>query len=593
MAVLIAQGRRAEDRWRQSLPPEQPLVLGREAGSWSVPWDLHVSRRHATLTWRDGRLEVQRLPTGRNPIYVQGKETASFQLTPGGHFVIGETTFTVVEEAVKTATDLGALVRERTFSAQELKKIQVRDAAHQIDVLSRLPEVISGAANDQELFAGLVNLLLAGIGQADAAALLRVETPAEGKPTIHILYWDRRQATAGEFQPSQRLIVEAMRRQETVLHVWLDKESDSFTEAAGFDWAFCTPARSDSGKAWGLYVAGRFAGEQTATLLGEWDAGTLVDDLKFAELLASVWTGLHQVKELKQRQAALSQFFSPAVLATFSNAAPEEVLKPRAAEVTVLFCDLRGFSRESEKSAGDLLALLERVSKALHFMTQNIFDQGGVIGDFQGDAAMGFWGWPNPQPDTVKRACLAALGIRALFEAVAQRPEHPLAGFRVGIGMASGPAVAGKIGTVEQGKVSVFGPVVNLASRLEGMTKILRAPILLDEATSRAVKTQLPPGLVRLRRLATVRPYGMDTALTVSELLPPAAEYPLLTDEHLAAYEMALDALLQGQWPRAYEYLHRLPPQDRGKDFLTAFIIQNNHMPPPGWDGVIPLYSKS
>jgi adenylate cyclase len=125
------------------------------------------------------------------------------------------------------------------------------------------------------------------------------------------------------------------------------------------------------------------------------------------------------------------------------------------------------------------------------------------------------------------------------------------------------------------------------------MTKILRAPILLDEATARAAREQLPPGSARLRRMAVVRPYGLEKALTVTELLPPAAEYPLLTDAHLADYEAALEALLAGQWPRALELLYRMPPQDRGKDFLTAFIIQNNYAPPPGWDGIIDLASKS
>lgn len=595
MAILIAQGRKTDDRWRRTLAPDEPFVLGREAGTWAVPWDFHISRRHAALTWRNGALEVQRLPSGRNPIFVHGTETARFELKPGEHFVIGETTFTLAADPVATTPDLSQLVKERTFSAQKLKNIQVRDASHQIDVLSRLPEVISGAANDQELFVGLVNLLLAGIGRADAVALVRTETTADpARPAVRVVYWDRRQATQGDFQPSNRLILTAIRQQETVMHVWAGKEgSDSFTQDLSFDWAYCTPLPGEHGLGWGIYVAGRFAGETASSVLTDRETVELVDDLKFTELAAEIWSSLRQVDVLKHRQAILSQFLSPAVVATMAKTDPEEALKPRKAEVTVLFCDLRGFSRESEKGAHDLLALLERVSKALGFMTQNILDQGGVIGDFQGDAAMGFWGWPFVHADRVQRACQAALGIRALFEAVSQRVDHTLAGFRVGIGIASGPAVAGKIGTASQGKVSVFGPVVNLASRLEGMTKILRAPILLDDVSSKLLRENLPSKLARLRRLAVVRPYGMDTALTVSELLPPVTEYSLLTDQHLADYEAALDALQQGQWVKAYELLHELPAQDRGKDFLTAFIIQHNHMPPPTWDGVIPLSSKS
>ena len=105
------------------------------------------------------------------------------------------------------------------------------------------------------------------------------------------------------------------------------------------------------------------------------------------------------------------------VLDTLAVEDPDVVLAPRETEVSVLFCDLRGFSRETERHAGDLLGLLHRVSKALGVMTHHIREQGGVVGDFQGDAAMGFWGWPLPQDDAVLRTCRAALAVRAEFEA--------------------------------------------------------------------------------------------------------------------------------------------------------------------------------
>jgi adenylate cyclase len=345
---------------------------------------------------------------------------------------------------------------------------------------------------------------------------------------------------------------------------------------------------------WGIYVAGRFGAADAETLQGSsLGSSELGDDLKFTELVAAILHALQQVRSLQRRQASLSQFFSPAVLGTLTNKDPEVALQPREAELTILFCDLRGFSRASERNADNLLALLNRVSQALGVMTQNILDQKGVIGDFHGDAAMGFWGWPLPQPDAVERACLAALGIRTFFEAIGHKPGHPLAGFQVGIGMASGRGVAGKIGTVNQVKVTVFGPVVNLASRLEGMTKFMRAPILLDEATAAVVRERGRRDLVRVRRLAKVKPYGLDTPLVVSELLPPLAEYPELTDAHLADYEKAVGALLAGEWGRAYDLLRRMPPEDRVPDFLTMLIAKHDRRPPPGWNGVVELDSKS
>jgi len=389
-----------------------------------------------------------------------------------------------------------------------------------------------------------------------------------------------------DFQPSQGLIVEAVRQCRSVLHVWRGAGvggSQAFTESESFDWAFCTPVLGKSCPGWGLYVAGRFNVELSSVPTSS-DPTDLREDVKFTELVAATLSSLRQMRLLEHQHASLSQFFSPVVLDTLAVEDPEVVLAPRETEVSVLFCDLRGFSLETERHADDLLGLLQRVSRALGVMTRQIRQQGGVVGDFQGDAAMGFWGWPLAQEDAVERTCRAALAVRAEFEATA--------GFRAGMGIATGKAVAGKIGTVDQVKVTVFGPVVNLASRLEGMTKILRAAILLDEATARAVRRQVPPEVARVRRVAIVRPYGLDTPLEVSELLPPESEYTDVTDEHLALYESALDAFLTGGWPQAFKLLHQIPTEDRAKDFLTVYIAQHNRAPPPGWDGVIPLENK-
>lgn len=164
--------------------------------------------------------------------------------------------------------------------------------------------------------------------------------------------------------------------------------------------------------------------------------------------------------------------------------------------------------------------------------------------------------------------------------------------FRAGLGIASGPAVAGRIGTRDQVKVTVFGPVVNLASRLEGMTKMLQTSILVDEPTAEWVRTNVSPRVLRIRRVAKVLPFGMNTPLIVSELLPPEGPDSLLSDEHVAAYEAALDHFQAGNWGEAFRLLHRVPAEDQVKDFLTVTIAQHRRVAPLGWDGVIQLPSK-
>ena len=535
---------------------------------------------------------LSKFPPPAIPCFLQGRSLEQFQLSPGGHFVIGNTTFTLSGDQMRVTLDAPKPDREQAFSAAELRRIAFRNANERIEILSRLPDLIKGATSDSELFVRLVNLVLSGVPRADAAALVVADAAAANTPA-RVLHWDRRQLAVGEFQPSQRLISQALARHESVLHAWTTGaagQASDFTMSESIDWAFCTPLPGEASHGWALYLAGRFISPGAAGL--EYDPSDLRDDVKFTELAAATLSSLREMRRLQRQHAGLSQFFAPVVMEALATDDPEKVLAPRETEVAVLFCDLRGFSRTSERAARDLTGLLERVSKALGVMTHQILDHGGVIGDFQGDAAMGFWGWPLAAPQAAQHAALAALGIRSQFEAAARQPEHPLADFRVGIGIATGPAVAGKIGTADHVKVTVFGPVANLAARLESMTRLLKTSILLDAATASELRRTLSSDLGRIRRVAVVRPYGLDAAVEVSELLPPEHEHDGLTNQQLLDYEAALDAFIAGNWPQALELLKRVPNEDRGKAFLTKWMAEQGNTPSPDWNGVVPLESK-
>ena len=614
MANLIAQGERRRNRWRRVLPTGHRFVLGRAAGHWSAAWDKHISKAHVECEYSEGKLSVRILAEARNAVFFRGRSETSFHILPGEHFVIGETTFTLTDDQVSISVNAPAPVNEQTFSREYLQRVRFRDADQRIDVLSRLPDIIAAATDEEELFVRVVNVLLTGISRATAVALVQVanadrvgsESPAEAQ--VRVLHWDRAVNAAGDFMPSQKLIVAAVTRGESVVHLWSEESPrpDHFTASESVDWAFCSPVPGDACRGWALYIAGTGESLRSSrpSAVGhlpqeqeeeESSAGSqdLRDDLKFAEVAASTLGNLRQAQLLERRQASLGQFFSPPVLAALAAGDPEQILAPREVEVTVLFCDLRGFSMHSEQAAGDLLGLLRRVSDALGVLTQHIMAAGGVVGDFHGDAAMGFWGWPLSQSPTALSACQAALAIRREFAVAAQVAGHPLADFRIGMGIASGKAVAGKIGTADQVKVTVFGPVVNLASRLESMTKQLHTPILLDAPT--AAQLAACDGFdrqMRLRRVAHLRPYGLQSAIRVSELLPCESEYPQLAERDIQNYEAGLDALTAGRWRDALEYLHHVPADDEVKDFLTVFIAIHNRTPPPDWDGVIPLASK-
>jgi adenylate cyclase len=591
MLILVAQGPGPAEQWRRPLPPQGCVVLGREQDAWSVSWEPFLSRRHAELHVQGSTVRLRRLPQATNPIFHRGAEVEDVVLGVGECFVIGQTLFTLEGDSEILGEPAEPLpVQSHTITLEELEPVPFRDAPRRLDVLRRLPEVIRGAADERTGWACLVDLLLAGIRHAEAVAVVTPDT---------VVYWDRRRSGEGRFLPSRRLIQQAIREQrQTVLHLWSSASSPAtaspsptaYTLHGSFDWAFCTPFRQDTEPERGLYVAGRL--ETTSTPFSG-NEQQLHEDIKFTELVVDIYGALRQVQQFRERQSLFRRFFSPAVLELLGSRAAEGALEPREADVTVLFCDLRGFSRTVESAEGNLLSALQRVSAALGIMTRAILRHGGVVADFLGDAALGFWGWPTPQPTRIRDAALAALDIHGELTTLARDESHILHGFCAGIGIASGRAVAGGIGTTEQVKVTVFGPPVNLAARLQDLTKLLRVPILLDETTATALRQGMDTGsLLRVRRLARLIPVGLTRPLTVAELLPAGPHAPL-SDADLVTYEQALDAFLAGQWDEAYRLLHRIPPDDRGKDLLMEIILQHGRKPPPSWTGAIPILHKN
>jgi len=589
---LIADSVDSQKRVRIELIDEHALAIGRDENcDLTVSWDRSISRRHAEVTLVGDQLRVRKFANASNDVFFRGKKVESCELEFGDHFVIGHTCFLFAAESTPRPSTSTNLVEEVTFSREDVQRIQFQDADRRIEVLTHLPEVIWGARTDQELFVRLTTTLLAGIAGADAVAVVSAH---EGVPP-RLQHWERRLEIAGEFRSSTRLIQAAiLEKQQTVLHVWESENQlqADYTVTQEFDWAFCTPIRGSATEGWGLYLAGRFDGSTKPPKGTNADEQRLRGDVKFAELMAEIISSVRRVNHLERQQASLRQFFAPIILSSLGDDLDTRMLEPRECDVTVLFCDLRGFSRQAEDSRDELIELLDRVSQALGVMTRHILAHGGVIGDFQGDAAMGFWGWPVATEEAPLNACRAALDIRAAFAATSGQKDHVLANFQMGIGLAQGKAVAGKIGTSDHVKVTVFGPVVNLASRLEGMTKQLRVPILVDEAIAKIVDERFPTSEGRLRKLARVLPFGMQTPVTVSELLPSEADFPELTSVHLEAYERAVTDFQSGDWEQAYRALHDIPPSDRAQDFLNLLITQHNRTPPADWDGIVKLPSK-
>jgi adenylate cyclase len=594
MAELVVLGLEPEQTARAVLTDGEVLSLGRGSqNGLPVPWDPMISRQHAEVVLRQGQLTVRRLDAARNPIYYRGQPVDEATLCEGEEFRIGNTAFRLT--ALSVDGGFSSVIEQISYRDDVLHRIQFRNPDRWLELLTTLPDIIASSRSDEEFAQQLVRLLLDAIRRCHTAAVMVYDGPplaggdARNAPQPRILRWDSRMTDLSGFRPSRSLITASLARRESMLHVWNSEESNQrFTYSGRFDWAFCVPLKEDACRGWCLYISG--AADEEAGLPAVLSGDELKEELRFTELLAQFIGAIRQVRMLEHQQRRLAQFFSPTVRQAIAGRGAAEVLNPREAEITVLFCDIRGAPHEVPDR--DLQGLLGRVSETLGVITRTIFAHNGVVADFQGDAALGFWGWPVDSADGPLAACRAALEIHDHFRRLYPEANPLGGGFRIGIGIAHGAAIAGKIGTDDQAKVGVFGPVVNLGSRLMGMTRTLRAPIVISDATAAVVREHMPWSEARTRRLGRLRPRGMDEAVPVSQLLPPAGVAGSVSDEDIRDYEAAVDAVAAGDWARAMEKLDRLPVSDRTKDFMMLFIATHEYVPPPHWDGVFTLLTK-
>jgi len=228
------------------------------------------------------------------------------------------------------------------------------------------------------------------------------------------------------------------------------------------------------------------------------------------------------------------------------------LLAGRDTEVTVLFADIRGFSRVSERlGAAGTMAWINDV---LDVLSDCVIRHGGVLVDYVGDELLAMWGAPVAQPDHALRAARAAVEMwRSLPEFNARWTGRLGAETRLGIGMNSGIARVGNTGSHRKFKYGPLGNTVNLASRVQGATKHLRTGVLVTAAT----QSQLDASLAT-RRLCQVRVVNIVEPVTLFELRPDVSA----GDEALCRrYEQALTQFESGDFRRALETLSQVLAQ--------------------------------
>jgi adenylate cyclase len=254
--------------------------------------------------------------------------------------------------------------------------------------------------------------------------------------------------------------------------------------------------------------------------------------------------------------------------------------------VTSFFSDVAGFTSISENLSPEQLVQL--LNDFLSEMTDIILSYGGTLDKYEGDAIIAFWNAPLDQPDHAVRACRAALDCQNRLEEL--RPEfaaksgHELF---MRVGLNSGPAVVGNMGSHSRFDYTAMGDTINMASRLEGACKQYSVPILIGDTTF-----QMAKDAVAAREVDLIRVVGKSKPERVYQILGEKSQASPGLEEKIEAFHRALDLYRNKKWDDALSLFSKIKDDKLSAVYVAR--IQQLKLDPPAddWDCVYDLKRK-
>lgn len=377
------------------------------------------------------------------------------------------------------------------------------DQAPSAERLARWFEALLGvqraAAGSQAFYSDTARAVVQLVGLDRGMVLLRRGEDWETVASHSVKRGDTRQF-------SRRVLAEAVAQERTYYQQYRD---DSHAMSlANIEAVVASPIFGERGDVAGVVYGSRdVSPDQSAR-------GILPLEAQFVQLLAAaVSTGLArlaQEAEAARARVQFEQFFSPELAGALQR--DRGVLAAQERELTLLFADLRGFSRVAERiGAAETYKLL---SDILDRLTNQVMDYGGVVIDYYGDGLAAMWNAPTDQPQHADLAAEAALAMLGELPRLNDAWEAKLGSrIRLGIGLHTGKAQVGNSGSQRRLKYGPRGHAVNLASRVEAATKVLRAACLLTASTEAALSIATPR-----RRVCRAQLTGMTEPVDLYEL---------------------------------------------------------------------------
>lgn len=305
----------------------------------------------------------------------------------------------------------------------------------------------------------------------------------------------------------------------------------------------------------------------------------------------TLWRFLAEEREKRRTKQAFQRYLAPAVMEqVLTN--PEEFLRlgGRKYDATVLFSDIRGFTTMSERLSPEALGRL--LNLYMTPMTNLVFEHGGTLDKYIGDAVMAFWGAPLVQSDHPVRACRTALQmIETVGELNQKFVAEGLPEIAIGIGLATGPMTIGNMGSDDFFAYTALGDRVNLGARLEGQTKDYGVEIIISEDCFLQAKD-----VMSCRELGSIQVKGKLEPVKIYELLGEGELSKELND-FVQVFHLGLGAFRERRWGDAMRCFEKANELREGGDKTSLDYIQQCkafevNPPPANWSGIKVALSK-
>lgn len=482
-----------------ALREDRPLIVGRSREADVHLDDPSLSRKHCEVKRIAGKWVLRDL-NSFNGTFCNGNPVTEHHLVPGDRIVLGLTTLTFQLTPQEIA--------EAEAGPRTQNPIDMARRLGNLEALLEVSKAVSGLSSRDHLLELAVEKSIT-LTKAERGFLVLYEG---GEPQFKVARTKDWQPVAEPQQTVSRSVLTNVQQTHRPV-LTIDAQADLLSMSATIAHLdvrslMCAPLRSKDHTFGCLYVdssvSQREFSEESLDLLQAFadQCAIALDNVRLYEEMMHSRENEKRVRQIFQKYVPADVVRRALEISDGSRLSAKQV-------VTVLFSDIRGFTSISERLQPEEVVTF--LNDYLQRMVDIVFDEGGIVDKFIGDAVMAVFGAPFPKPDDAQRAVRAAQRmLRELDRYNADQAKKDGVQIRIGIGVHTGPVIAGNIGSDRKMEYTVIGDAVNIASRVQDLTKEFGVELIITQGCLSATH-----GKLEVQTLPPVHVKGKEQALQV------------------------------------------------------------------------------